>query len=59
MKEMRECPFCGSNEVDLYRYESGNKCVVCYKCYASSGNYMTDDMAIEAWNRTFVRNKAD
>ncbi len=49
--KLKPCPFCGSDNVDIYKHKNENKCVVCYKCYSGSGNYMTDDLAVEAWNR--------
>lgn len=62
--ELRNCPFCGSNEVELY-YESDSwgmsafaiAYVACKRCHAHGpiveGNTLTEDMkevAMNIWN---------
>jgi Lar family restriction alleviation protein len=50
MTELKPCPFCGSRKTRLqgcsYAYW-----VTCEECEASIGVYITEEKAIEAWNK--------
>ena len=62
MKELKQCPFCGSLMIRIYNllenepdYElmglsEDNWEVLCQKCFATGGVRRTEDEAIEAWN---------
>lgn len=58
--EIRECPFCGSREINMiiphfYRGENGKlkSCyaIHCLNCYAQTFSYASKQDAIDAWNR--------
>lgn len=52
---LRECPFCGSSNVDLWRgqtvgtRDNGMRFVRCLNCGASS-SYQQKDDAVSSWN---------
>lgn len=49
--QLKPCPFCGHEDLYLGKTKGGNYYVVCFNCHTSSGNYMKEEMAVEAWNR--------
>ena len=59
-RELKPCPFCGSDHVCLYRNE-GSVRVWCYECFSRGADfdetpgryrsYEAVDRAIEAWNK--------
>jgi Lar family restriction alleviation protein len=54
MKELKTCPFCGSNDVRLSEAILRMKpawMVECFKCYASVAAKYTKEKAIQVWNR--------
>jgi len=57
MIELKNCPFCGSEDVildkDVRRIDRGlnGHFVECQDCFGSSGYYKSESCAIEAWNR--------
>lgn len=56
MADLKPCPFCGSNDVDIrwYMPRRGNgvlSFVLCYDCESSGPEKPTDEKAVEAWNR--------
>ena len=50
-EELKPCPFCGSDDVDLQCYEDDGFHVVCGKCGGNMPGWDDPDEAIEAWNR--------
>lgn len=53
--KLKPCPFCGSHaelesEPKEFPYGENWLHVVCTKCGASSGYYLNEDLAREAWN---------
>ena len=49
---MKDCPFCGSDDVDPR--ESMRETfhwVLCERCGARTGEFHSEEEAIEAWNR--------
>lgn len=52
MSELKPCPFCGSNNVDLSGYLNGRYYdVACMACEAKGPVAQLADGAAEAWNR--------
>lgn len=51
--ELKPCPFCGSNTAEVARpyFPAKDAVVECQECFAKTDEYMSDDEAIEAWNR--------
>ena len=58
--ELKPCPFCGSEEIQVRKvtgmfgrsaYARTRKYVLCEKCRARTFDYATKPLAIEAWNR--------
>jgi Lar family restriction alleviation protein len=47
----KRCPFCGSNGIYTKHLPIGLYCVACTKCGASSGPFLNEDDAEEAWNK--------
>lgn len=57
MAGIKKCPFCGE-EAELKEIKGFDRQVVsahvfCQNCEASTRNYATADVAIEAWNRRY------
>lgn len=53
MKELKPCPFCGNERVELIYNPLVNKfCICCPNCYASGPLLETEHLATESWNRT-------
>lgn len=53
MAELKECPFCGSENVAISPYD-GAKTVVCMDCLCTTAAYRggnAESNAIAAWNR--------
>ena len=51
MNELKPCPFCGSERLDLNMEIQGGYYVECQDCFASlSWSYRTPDEAAKAWN---------
>lgn len=55
MEELKECPFCGSNDLTINEYENTNLkyYVHCQVCLASGGRDLTEQQAIKAWNTRY------
>lgn len=61
MKEIKPCPFCGNEEVIIVPTEVRNiddtitmmGSVCCQKCEADGPLKVTEEYAIEAWNRAW------
>ena len=49
-KELKPCPFCGSNAI-IKHDDSCGYTVICYKCNAKSDRCLSRDLAVKAWNR--------
>lgn len=55
-KQLKPCPFCGSNKIDVGWYDYGSlKCIYLYHCYcddclSKTKELHTEQEAIEAWN---------
>ena len=60
--ELKPCPFCGSVNLSVLDYESRHR-VECPFCGTRTGNYNSEQDAIEAWNRrvqpTFTPDERD
>lgn len=48
-KELEKCPFCGSTAIE--RKSNGLYYVSCINCSVKTVNSITQDGAIDAWNR--------
>jgi len=53
MAELKRCPFCGSEELDIWQNDCGNRFVVCLGCGASGRDERKADKAVEVWNRRY------
>lgn len=57
MVELKQCPFCGASAfLTEYNYEFDSHCVVmhvveCNGCHATTFEYDSKKMAIDAWNK--------
>lgn len=50
--ELKPCPFCGSKRIHLVdASELGNNWVRCDNCETEGPCHLTEQNAIEAWNR--------
>ena len=49
MSELKMCPFCWGNEVELYE-SCGMAIIECKRCHTHSKGYSSHAAAIEAWN---------
>lgn len=50
-EKLKCCPFCGSEEVDIWRHgDHGNFFVVCLNCGASGRDEVKKGKAVKAWN---------
>ena len=51
--ELKACPFCGSNHVapDSLGWYMGAWIIKCEECAAQTDIYVTEALAIKAWNR--------
>ena len=45
------CPFCGGNDIHVYKGDGGDKYVACCGCGSRTDFQTSDEMAIAAWNR--------
>lgn len=54
--ELKPCPFCGGRAYLSERMNGGYyvECESIGGCLAESGNYDTEEQAVEAWNRRVV-----
>lgn len=51
MSELKECPFCGANNVGAeYQANSTNQHVLCINCYAQSPAFIDLSKAIKSWS---------
>lgn len=52
-KELKPCPFCGTNNAVLRHNKDGFSFVLCEKdgCYVRTDGHLNDTAAVEAWNR--------
>lgn len=48
--ELKPCPFCGNVHLSVLDYESRHR-VECPFCGTRTGNYNSEQDAIDAWNR--------
>lgn len=45
MKELKPCPFCGSNNLNMYAFSISSECSICCECGASiTANVKWDGM---------------
>ena len=51
MIELKPCPFCGSDELDIWQNDAGNYFVVCIGCGANGRDERKEEKAVEVWNR--------
>ena len=56
MSELKQCPFCGSDKVNVIKHEYNNLSdsfgVRCFNCKTQSyQSFDSEKEAIEAWNR--------
>lgn len=52
MDELKPCPFCGSNDIDIEKLEKyGTYYLSCKQCSIEQPLYNTLEQAINAWNR--------
>lgn len=67
MSDLKPCPFCGSEDVDLVRLFLGTSAVRCNRCDADVVFYSTvtldvgleqDEAVSELWNRRAAREEA-
>jgi len=64
MTEPKNCPFCGSETIPIWVHENfdfkgkehRNFYAVCSNCKARTGEYPSEEKAIEAWNRRHSEN---
>lgn len=50
MIKLKECSFCGSDNVSLVDHNKWNRIVECGGCYARSSAFITDSKADESWS---------
>ena len=50
-KALKPCPFCGSEELDIWQNDVDNYFVVCIGCGASGRDERRVEKAVEVWNR--------
>ena len=48
--ELKPCPFCGGTEIKVDN-DQGIYFVYCDQCECETSKYVTEDKAIQAWNR--------
>ena len=53
MADLKPCPFCGSEELDIWQNDCGNHFVVCIGCGASGRDERKVEKAVEVWNRRY------
>ena len=53
MNELKPCPFCGSEKINIWNCndKSDSAWCQCESCLASTSVEETEEEAIEAWNR--------
>ena len=53
MAELKLCPFEGGRAYIEYLYVNGQHFyfVVCTRCFAQTGHYLSKQAAIDAWNK--------
>lgn len=52
--ELKPCPFCGSDEVDLgvgEKYDGEDYYITCYECGMTTDTYAKPEFIVERWNR--------
>lgn len=47
MENLKPCPFCGSEEVELHK---GHFTVYCIACGAEGARFVSDENAVKGWN---------
>jgi len=50
MKKLKECPFCGENNITLYQKKPHNWVVECNLCRCELNNFISEKIAVEDWN---------
>lgn len=50
MAELKPCPFCGSKDIHMIPGDRTYLCA-CFGCCATSAPRITEQQAIDAWNR--------
>ena len=50
-KELKPCPFCGSNSVSVHMSRKGDFYVKCEDCECHSASWKKKTFVIDAWNR--------
>jgi Lar family restriction alleviation protein len=55
-KELKSCPFCGSEDVNTFEEDDEIRewYVICNECWAQGARSLTETSAISLWN---LRNK--
>lgn len=51
MTELKPCPFCGCEEIEVGYDIHGAFWCYCPACWSRTGTYDQDTLAVEAWNR--------
>lgn len=51
VEELKSCPFCDSEEVEMLEYTNTAFVICCLKCYTTGPQGTTKEEAIEKWNR--------
>ena len=60
--KLKPCPFCGGKaemnkiEYEYYGEDVAKYYVECFSCCSSSDRYLTDRLAVDAWNRRVDNN---
>lgn len=50
-QELKECPFCGSQNISLMQAPDNEWTVVCHGCHSGTGHSPSKKVATEHWNR--------
>ena len=53
--ELKPCPFCASTDTKIYKDTTRDNIdlwfIVCFGCEVQTAEYMSEEAAINAWNR--------